>query len=65
MIDWFGLAPTITETESDECIVEVDVNREAFFWWAMQYGFHVEVLEPCDIRERIREATRQMWEKYK
>lgn len=65
VIDWFGLAPTITETDSDECIVEVDVNREAFFWWAMQYGLHVEVLEPCDIRERIREATRQMWEKYK
>ena len=31
----------------------------------MQYGLHIEVLEPLDIRERVKNASKYMWEKYK
>lgn len=65
VIDWFGLAPKITKSNDEECIVEVDVNKEAFFCWVMQYGLHIEVLEPLDIRERIKNAAKYIWEKYK
>lgn len=65
IIDWFGLAPTMKKSGSDDCIVEVDVNKEAFFCWAMQYGSHIEVLEPLDMRERIKNTAKYMWEKYK
>lgn len=65
IIDWFGFSPRMTKLNEDECIVEVDVNKEAFFWWSMQYGLHIEVLEPLDIRERVKNASKCMWEKYK
>lgn len=64
IIDWFGLEPRITKLNDGECVVEVNVNREAFFCWAMQYGLHIEVLEPISMRERIKEAVRKLNEKY-
>lgn len=33
-------------------------------FWAMQYGEYVEVLEPENIRGRIKENIREMAEKY-
>lgn len=51
--------------EKLKCIATVNVNKQAFFCWAMQYGLHIEVLEPADMRERVKDATKYMWEKYK
>lgn len=64
VIDWFGLAPRITKADDENYIIEVEVNREAFFCWAMQYGLHIEVLVPSDMRERIKNAAKYMYEKY-
>lgn len=64
VIDWFGTEPRMTEINDEECIIEVNVNKEAFFCWAMQYGLHVEVLEPIDMRNRIADAAKQLSEKY-
>jgi len=30
----------------------------------LQYGPYVEVLEPPELREEIRESVKEMWEKY-
>ena len=64
VIDWFGTEPRITEINDEECVIEVNVNKEAFFCWAMQYGLHIEVLEPIDMRMRIADAAKQLSEKY-
>ena len=33
-------------------------------YWAMQYGNHVEVLEPAGLREKVRETIEGMRVKY-
>ncbi len=64
LIDWFGTDINIKESDTDECIATVNVNKEAFFCWALQYGLHIEVMEPTDMRERIANATKEMAAKY-
>ena len=64
VIDWFGKDVEIEPLNDDECIVKVMVNKEAFFHWSLQYGMHIEVLEPADLRSKIAEAIRHMNEKY-
>ena len=54
----------ITKQDEDTCMVEVEVNEEAFFHWAMQYGLHIEVLEPTSMRERIMSAIKELNDKY-
>ncbi len=64
IVDWFGIDVKITLIDDDESMVEVKVNKEAFFCWAMQYGIHIEVMEPVDMRERVAEAVKSLNEKY-
>ena len=64
VIDWFGKDVEFTDQNEEECIVNVIVNKEAFFYWSMQYGLHIEVLEPYDVRQRVIETVKEMGEKY-
>ncbi len=65
LIEWFGTDIDIQPIDDENCMATVNVNKEAFFCWAMQYGLHIEVIEPTDMRERVKDATKYMWEKYK
>lgn len=65
VVDWFGVDANISPIDEDECMVTVQVNREAFFCWAMQYSIHTEVVEPADMRERVIEAIKALNQKYK
>ena len=65
VIDWYGKDATIIPENDDECTVTVNVNKNAFFCWAMQYGEHIEVLEPIDIREKIIDTIKKIEQKYK
>jgi len=65
IIDWYGKDVEINSFTDEECMVSVFVNKTAFFYWAMQYGMFVEVLEPADIRAQIISATEQVLNKYK
>ena len=64
LVDWFGKDFKIRRELADEMLVEVKCNAEAMHFWALQYGPYVEVLEPAELREEIRESVREMWEKY-
>lgn len=64
LIDWFGTDIKFTSQTDEECVVTVNVNKEAFFCWAMQYGLHIEVLEPADMRESIAKALKETASKY-
>lgn len=65
IVDWFGKDVTFTDAGADKCVVSVKVNEEAMFCWALQYGPHVEVIEPAGLRERIKLAVAEMAKKYK
>jgi len=52
-------------SEKDKMLtVTVKMNRQAMFYWAMQYGCHIEVLEPADLRQNLKETAVKMAERY-
>lgn len=65
IIDWFGKDVTFS-SENDETVdVSVMVNRTAMEMWAMQYALHVEVLEPEELREKVKENIEKAADKYR
>jgi predicted DNA-binding transcriptional regulator YafY len=65
IIDWFGKDVKFSNETADECDVSVRVNANAMLYWALQYGPYVEVLEPKELREQVKEAVAEMGDKYK
>ena len=61
---WFGKDFKIRREFEDEMLVDVNCNKAAMRFWALQYGHYVEVLEPAELREEIRESIAEMYEKY-
>ncbi len=65
LVDWFGKDfYVIGKRRNNQVLVRVKCNEQAFFYWALQYGPYVEVLEPVSLRSRIAETVREMNEKY-
>ena len=65
LIDWFGKDFRVRKTKIDGQIeVVVKVNENAMFFWALQYGLYVEVLEPKSLRDRVSSAVTEMAKKY-
>lgn len=65
LIDSFGKEFRVSFGEEDDIIVNLKCNPDAFFYWAMQYGRNIEVLEPESMRTRIKEASLEIYKKYK
>ena len=66
LVDWFGKDIWLLEKNEEEktITVQVNCNLYAMFYWALQYGSCVEVLEPAELRERIKDAVEDMKNKY-
>ena len=64
LVDWFGNGFNILETKEGMAAVSVSCNERAMYFWALQYGPYVEVLEPAELREKIAVAVREMNKKY-
>ena len=64
VIDRYGFDADIHTINDEESMVSVSVNKEAFFCRAMQYGPHIEVIEPADIRSRIKDSVEQIADIY-
>ena len=66
LIDWLGKDFKVRNTEDENQIeISLNCNADSMFYWALQYGPYVEILEPVDLRKRVAEAVRDMAEKYK
>ena len=65
LADWFGRDIRVTEKDEDGFTVKLTCNLNAMFYWALQYGHLVEVLEPAKLREELRAATETLAENYK
>ena len=64
LIDWFGKDFSIMSRNGDEIVVRIKCNEDSFFYWALQYSMHVEVLSPDTLRERLRKVAEEMVKKY-
>ena len=65
IVDWLGKDLRIRKTGIEGQIeVRVNCNEEAMFYWALQYGPFVEVLEPVTLRSRVYKAVKEMSSKY-
>ncbi len=58
LIDSFGDRFRAVPDKDEDMIVSLNSNPDAFFYWALQYGLNIEVLEPEDMRKRIVEACK-------
>ena len=65
LVDWFGADFRIMEDKDDMLKIRVRVNPEAMRFWALQYGPHVEILQPTSLRNRLKEDIEKMSKKYK
>lgn len=65
LIDNFGKDFRVTLGEDSYIIVDLKCNPDAFFYWVMQYGQHIEVLEPESMRARIKEASLEIYKKHR
>jgi predicted DNA-binding transcriptional regulator YafY len=65
LVDWLGKDFRIRKMDEDGIIeVVLYCNEEAMFYWALQYGPYVEILEPKSLRERLKSASHEMYKKY-
>ena len=67
VLDWFGKDVSFKDdpgAAEDTIKAEVIVNEKAMLYWAMQYGHFIEVLEPKDLRDEIRNTIDVMAKKY-
>ena len=65
LIDSFGKDFRVEFGEGSDIVVTLKCNPNALFYWAMQYGNNVEVLEPESMRERIKKTSLAVYKKYK
>jgi predicted DNA-binding transcriptional regulator YafY len=64
IVDWFGTDFKIRKKLEDEYIISVDVNTNAMYYWALQYGDYVEILKPESLRNKMLESISAMQNKY-
>ena len=64
LVDWFGKDFKIRREFEDKMLVDVKCNKSAMKFWALQYGPYVEVLEPVELREEIKESVKELAGKY-
>ncbi len=61
--DWFGKNVEIERTD-DSTIASFQCDEMAFYYWCLQYGDNIEVLEPQTVKERLAEAYHRISDRY-
>lgn len=64
VVDTFGNSYDIKKDEINYKTIEVTCNKEDGFYWAMQNGGYVEILQPQELRDQIRDAVEGMAMRY-
>lgn len=63
VIDWLGRDVGI-RIEDDYLIVDTTTNKQAMKYWAVQFGEKVEVLQPEDLRQDVKNLVASINNKY-
>ena len=64
IIDWYGKDVKFSNETDGMVDIRVSVNEQAFIFWALQYGQYVEVLEPPELRDKVKRAAIAIVENY-
>lgn len=64
VFDWFGFEVELKEKANNKIEVKALVNLNAMYYWSLQYGNHVEVIRPIELRERIQNTINNMQKIY-
>lgn len=64
LVDWFGRDFSVMENKDGNLLIRVICNEKAMRYWALQYGLHVEIIEPQSLRKQITEDIDEMQKKY-
>jgi len=62
--DWFGSNSKIYK-ENNKLYANVTCSEDALFFWALQYGNAIKLVEPIELVERIKNHLKKEIEKYK
>lgn len=60
IIDYFGDDFRIVNAENGELEIWIHSNLDDIYYWALQYGNHVEIIEPQELRDRLRNTVKAM-----
>lgn len=63
-IDWYGTDYTISEKDENEIMIRVRANENATYYWALQYGHLVEIVEPLSLRGKLKQGLKDILKKY-
>ena len=63
VIDWFGKDISIKEVNG-EVFVNLKTNENAMIYWCLQYGQNVEIIEPKEARDNIKQVISTMMKRY-
>lgn len=61
--EWFGKNAKFYK-QNEEIYADLKVNEQALIYWSLQYGESVEIIEPLQTREKIKNIISSMLEKY-
>ena len=64
VFDTFGESFRVCGSDKRTTTISVNCNPEDAYYWALQFGGCVEVLEPQELRERLRIAVEEMSMRY-
>jgi len=64
VVDWFGNDFKIRKKTDQHYTISVDVNTNAMYYWALQYGKYAEILSPPDLRQKLQETISDMYDRY-
>ena len=63
IISWFGEDLSVY-TKDGNIFANLNINEESLVYWALQYGSHVEVMQPESTREKIKQMLKILNGKY-
>ena len=63
-VEWFGRNCRF-EVKGEDKYAYVKANETALIYWCLQYGECVELLEPIETRETIKQKLKSIYNKYK
>lgn len=64
VIDAFGSNFDIIEKSDDALKIRIKSNMDDIFYWALQYAQHVTITEPQELRDRLRNISVSLTNKY-
>lgn len=61
--EWFGNNGKIY-VKDGQTFIDIKVNKDALFYWCLQYGKNTELISPQSLRQELADASKQICEKY-